>query len=430
MSKSQFNRSAYVILLVTGCLFHLKNSTYVIVTVDISDKVFSDDLPDITPPKRRCRRRVPDVDHSFASPNQTATEKDQDVNIQVKENKDTKLRGDVDANAADTPSHGTLHHHDTGTSSETLHSADQIFELLPLQADVSEARRVKLFGMLCTFNETVKGLTTLAQEKYIASDQYKFSPENEALAEEFLQAGRLLRNRGDLFMLTGTLMKDTYNKYKDGTALRHLVGEENNRNPSSESENEEDSVLEPVKPVNICHNVSATGQYRVGKTKSKKGKYICQICSLDFTKKETLDGHLLLHAGESYSCDVCSLTFNSKEYLRQHMVTHVKGQIICEVCSKTFSSKSNLTAHKLLHANPEYKCDKCEASYTTKGNLKYHITQKHSGAVKKKGTVICGTCSSTFNGIASLRTHTWRYHRDIRREELKEKIKKHLIVQA
>ena len=99
------------------------------------------------------------------------------------------------------------------------------------------------------------------------------------------------------------------------------------------------------------------------------------------------------------------------------------NDLTCEKYDERFSTKSNLKAHAARHQDQNFNCDICEKSHSTKGGLTYHVSQKHNEDGQPLPEVPCGECNKEFSGVASLRTHTSRFHREIGHAELKEKLR-------
>ena len=72
-------------------------------------------------------------------------------------------------------------------------------------------------------------------------------------------------------------------------------------------------------------------------TQQKKSmKYVCQICSKEFSGKHLLKKHATIHEPPSvHSCTECNKTFPRKAALRRHELTHnsIRSHL-CDICGK------------------------------------------------------------------------------------------------
>ena len=81
----------------------------------------------------------------------------------------------------------------------------------------------------------------------------------------------------------------------------------------------------------------------------------CKICSVKFTHKHDLSGHIdLVHEKKArYKCDICDAKFSHKMKLKIHIASvhklpvheEDKSSVICELCNKKLSSKAYLKLH-------------------------------------------------------------------------------------
>lgn len=96
--------------------------------------------------------------------------------------------------------------------------------------------------------------------------------------------------------------------------------------------------------------------------------FACQICAKKFSKKVSLDRHILIHSGEKpFACDVCGKKFTQKSQMQAHGRIHTgEKPFLCDFCGKAFQRKDALIAHRkthtlsgLLNAGDE-ELEKCE----------------------------------------------------------------------
>ncbi|XP_059617318.1 oocyte zinc finger protein XlCOF26-like [Phlebotomus argentipes] len=138
----------------------------------------------------------------------------------------------------------------------------------------------------------------------------------------------------------------------------------------------------------------------------------CHICQRGFRRKQILQMHLNCHTGETpYRCDKCQLAFRTTTALRNHghnlscpvcdkafqmipsLQKHIqrhklsgdswprlklKVEHICDECGKSYACKSVLEAHKVMHTGLKpHKCDQCDKAFPLFASLKVHIRNKH-----------------------------------------------------
>ena len=112
-------------------------------------------------------------------------------------------------------------------------------------------------------------------------------------------------------------------------------------------------------------------------------KYNCPKCSGTFTKRYSLNKHLLIHSGvKQYSCSQCLETFTQKgEHARHMKSVHLKLKLHnCTFCSKKFSTSKELQLHFGTHERQKYTCKLCSDTFVQKGALLRHINSgKHAG---------------------------------------------------
>uniref|UniRef100_A0ABM5FG87 Zinc finger and SCAN domain-containing protein 31-like n=1 Tax=Pogona vitticeps TaxID=103695 RepID=A0ABM5FG87_9SAUR len=145
-------------------------------------------------------------------------------------------------------------------------------------------------------------------------------------------------------------------------------------------------------------------------------KHACPICGKAFTRKSSLNRHLIIHAGEKpYKCSHCGKGFNRKTYLLAHEVGHgEEASYQCSDCGKSFKLKwgvtdcqidpSGVTVYKCsackkgFHGEEEsYQCSDCGKNF----KLKWGITTYQ---VDPSGTKVykCSSCRKSFRRRASM----------------------------
>ena len=70
-----------------------------------------------------------------------------------------------------------------------------------------------------------------------------------------------------------------------------------------------------------------------------KMSFVCEVCNKEFSKKNCLTRHRIIHTGEKpYICEVCNKEFSLKDSLERHLYVHSgKKPHDCEICYKGFS---------------------------------------------------------------------------------------------
>ncbi|KAF7237308.1 hypothetical protein EYD10_15975 [Varanus komodoensis] len=96
------------------------------------------------------------------------------------------------------------------------------------------------------------------------------------------------------------------------------------------------------------------------------GRSVCPVCSKGFTRKSSLNRHLIIHTGEKpYKCSNCGKSFNRKTNLIAHEVIHSEEKLYqCADCGETFKPKWGITAYQMDHTGEKvYKCSACKKSF-------------------------------------------------------------------
>ncbi|KAK7868949.1 hypothetical protein R5R35_002583 [Gryllus longicercus] len=132
--------------------------------------------------------------------------------------------------------------------------------------------------------------------------------------------------------------------------------------------------------------------------------WTCETCGKRYSSRNLLDEHINTHTGvRPYACEVCGKDFASKYTYKAHTKTHeVRPRpFSCGECGKTFLSAQNLAQHERTHTGlRDYVCDQCGKAFGTARNLEVHSVV-HSGYKP----FICRTCGKAFARKAEIRDH-------------------------
>ena len=143
-------------------------------------------------------------------------------------------------------------------------------------------------------------------------------------------------------------------------------------------------------------------------------KYECELCKQRFSAWKDKKNHKRqVHEGIKNSiCDICNRAFSTNKNLRMHIkvVHHNIREFKCDICQKDFSYKSNLRAHmENVHTDvKDISCDQCKDTFKTESSLRYHIKRIHVKPFIYK----CDLCDSKFPNYASMHNHTRKVHRN------------------
>lgn len=137
--------------------------------------------------------------------------------------------------------------------------------------------------------------------------------------------------------------------------------------------------------------------------------YTCLLC----TGEETVAGEakaMIMHVRDAhqarlYICDVCGLDFRKRNLLSAHVDEHVaneEGDFQCEVCNRIFTNLRLFRIHRRMHL-PQSKawvCSTCGKRYSSKNLLEEHMNT-HLGV----RPYVCGTCGKDFASKYTFKAH-------------------------
>ena len=168
--------------------------------------------------------------------------------------------------------------------------------------------------------------------------------------------------------------------------------------------------------------------------------YECAECGKVFSKKPSLDRHMLIHTGEiAFTCPTCGRLFTQRAQLARHMRTHTgERPYKCNICGKSFIQRCHLVDHMRTHTGEKpFVCTECQrrfarssylddhmrthtgempfscatsssrSSYTSRGQLNEHMQTHRAGG----SAFSCNTCDMSFSNRTLLLRHMWGEHR-------------------
>lgn len=125
-------------------------------------------------------------------------------------------------------------------------------------------------------------------------------------------------------------------------------------------------------------------------SKGSRPELICKICFQTFAAPRNLRHHIEgVHMKiRGFSCDLCSKSFTRKATLQKHMVIHIghsHRQVQCQICNKFLTSRDILRRHiNDVHAKVKnFSCDLCPYKCFEKTKMRRHKANHPSKPYRK-----------------------------------------------
>ncbi|XP_043278917.1 zinc finger protein 436-like isoform X2 [Venturia canescens] len=137
----------------------------------------------------------------------------------------------------------------------------------------------------------------------------------------------------------------------------------------------------------------------------EEGDFQCEVCNRIFSNLRLFRIHKRIHYPQvkSWPCETCGKRYSSKNLLEEHINTHTGTRpYVCENCGKDFASKYTYKAHAKTHeVRPRpFQCSQCSKSFLSQQNLNQH-ERTHNG-VKE---YVCHQCGKAFGSHHNLEVH-------------------------
>ncbi|WAR15727.1 ZBT24-like protein [Mya arenaria] len=131
-----------------------------------------------------------------------------------------------------------------------------------------------------------------------------------------------------------------------------------------------------------------------------KNIYICSECYEEFIDETLYAEHIKTHDLGVIACNVCTLIFSDKHSLETHLCTlgvdrgssdsdktppnredDKPVQVLCEICDLEFNDQDQLSLHLPSHDNDKgsFMCDLCSEIFTVRKRLKQHSSVHERG---------------------------------------------------
>lgn len=138
----------------------------------------------------------------------------------------------------------------------------------------------------------------------------------------------------------------------------------------------------------------------------KNKLFPCPKCGKWFTKKSTVESHLLIHTGEKpFRCATCGIGFIYKSSLKKHhQVTHLGVKPYkCTTCGKSFMNKYNF----LRHEGTKVEKSICESIRRKRLSQKLSLIKppEKKNPPSEQKFYPCATCGKNFKHKCIMETH-------------------------
>ena len=149
------------------------------------------------------------------------------------------------------------------------------------------------------------------------------------------------------------------------------------------------------------------------KSKPPVKPFKCNDCGKSFSKKSTLDQHILdVHLKlKPFMCHICVESFAQQTSLDKHIASQHREDlklVQCQVCDETFKNSKELETHiRQFHIVTDHQCPHCNKYCTTKRGLNQHIDVCLNSRKFK-----CSKCGEAFVEKKTLDDHIFTFCHD------------------
>ncbi|XP_068216047.1 PR domain zinc finger protein 15-like isoform X2 [Palaemon carinicauda] len=170
------------------------------------------------------------------------------------------------------------------------------------------------------------------------------------------------------------------------------------------------------------HNCCSKEEIKEAPQTKGNFNFKCNICGVILSTRHSFNTHVKsAHGGSAakeHGCDVCGKQFSRKDLLREHSVVHTPPSLPCPECKKLFKTHKSLDVHTLIHQGiKRFVCKYCGKKYHQKVNL-----AKHERSHLPRGAVKCQCCGIQFHSTDDLKAHLLSH--TLVQPELSQKLEK------
>lgn len=126
--------------------------------------------------------------------------------------------------------------------------------------------------------------------------------------------------------------------------------------------------------------------------------FICDMCGKQFTSRDNIIKHFLIHGNRNYTCGTCGASFKTSGCLARHRKAH--ANIVCGYCNEEFLF---LKAYKSHHRAEHSKLSKKYQMVKLVGN-EFHLIEKEPDPAEND-PFVCMDCGKTFISKAGIKNH-------------------------